>query len=170
VNWTAVASVGSFPFSLIETQAATRKQNEFTSSGLSLVLMIASPFIIFAFQLIWLAFSTGIYHLAAKVFRGTGTYRQLFYCLGAVYTPLLVVLAIGSSFSTLVPISSCFTSLFGLVLAVYIHVLVVNAIRAVERLGGMKAVITLFLPSIIAGAILIFAIVAITASLSAMPS
>ena len=103
------------------------------------------------FAIIGVAISAGIYHWVAKLFHGKGNWTDLVFCLSAVTAPGTLVGGVIGIFSLLFfqnPVILFLPVFVSLVLAVYIIVLNVNAIRAVEDVGTWQAIGTIVLPTI----------------------
>jgi hypothetical protein len=114
---------------------------------------------------IGLAISAGIYHLIAKLFGGNGDWGQLAYSFAAIQAPLYL-LTFFFSFLYSVVLGSLLTqptaalaqqlstysiclALPSLALSIYLLVLFVCAIQAVENIGTGRSVLTYFVPVII---------------------
>lgn len=114
-----------------------------------LCFTIVSPIIAIA----GISISGLIYHGIAKLMGGLGTWDQLVYCfsaVGASFTLIsgffsIMILVLSSALQDLSVVSGWVL----LPLSIYVIVLNVNAIDAVERIGTRKAVVTLFVPFII---------------------
>jgi hypothetical protein len=121
----------------------------YTSYTLSSICgVILSPI----FAIIGISVSAGIYHWVAKLFHGQGNWNELVFCLSAVTAPGTLVGGAIGLFTLLFfqnPLILFIPVFMSLLFAVYIFVLNVNAIRAVEDIGTWQAIGTIFIPTII---------------------
>jgi len=157
--WIAVTSfivtLISFLFSALvmrnlmpDAFGSTMFENYATYTLSSICGVILSPI----FAIIGISVSAGIYHWVAKLFHGKGNWTDLVFCLSAVTAPATLVGGVIGLFSLLFfqnPVILFLPVLISLLFAVYIIVLNVNAIRAVEDVGTWQAISTIFLPTII---------------------
>jgi hypothetical protein len=99
--------------------------------------------------IIGISISTGIYHLIAKLFGGSGSWSNLLYCLSAVVAPTTLIGGVVSLFYLLfsqIPVVIIIPIVVSVVLGIYALVLNVNAIRAAENIGTGGAIGTLIIP------------------------
>jgi hypothetical protein len=104
------------------------------------------------FAIIGIAISSGVYHWVAKLFRGKGVWSDLVYCLSAVSTPGTLIAGVVGVFSLLFfnhPVFIFLPVFIAFVFAIYMIVLNVNAIRAVEDVGPFEALGAIFIPTIV---------------------
>jgi hypothetical protein len=99
---------------------------------------------------------TGIYHLLSKLFGGSGAWSDLVFCMAAVTAPASVIsglLAVPyllfGNFPAIWWLVAIFIGILSVIVSVYVLVMNVNAIRAVEQIGTWQAIVTIFLPVII---------------------
>ena len=117
-------------------------------------LLILTPII----GVIGVAISTGIYHLISRLFKSTGTYSDLVFCMAAVSAPTSIIVSLIalpqlllSNFPAIFWLVAICFGIVAVVLAIYAIVMQVNAIRGAEKIGTWQAVLTIFLPVIIIG-------------------
>ena len=104
------------------------------------------------FAIIGIAISSGVYHWVAKLFKGKGLWNDLVYCLSAVSAPGALiggVIGIISLFFFQYPVIIFLPVFVAFVFAIYMIVLNVNAIRAVEDIGTFEALGAIFIPTIV---------------------
>jgi hypothetical protein len=107
--------------------------------------------------MIVLVIGAWIYHLIAEVFNGSGSWDRITFCFATIQAP--TYLLSGALISVLIPLFShlsarsglnsispllCVLWLVVLGFSIYIFILHVNAIRAVENLSIGKAILTFF--------------------------
>jgi len=100
------------------------------------------------FAVIGFAIFTALIQWVAKLFGGTGSFKKLAYTFAMITVPVSVI----SSVLTLVgiiPFIGILTGLIGFGLSIYVLVLEVQAIKAVNRLDSGKAVGALLLPGLV---------------------
>ncbi|NJD59380.1 MAG: DUF1282 domain-containing protein [Anaerolineae bacterium] len=105
-----------------------------------------------------LVISTGIYHLISRLFGGSGAWSDLVFCMAAVTAPasiisgiLMIPYLLFGNFPAIWWLVAIFIGILSVVVAVYVLVMNVNAIRAAEQIGTWQSVLTIFLPIIIVG-------------------
>lgn len=96
-------------------------------------------------QTVIFAAMVGIVQLLARMFGGRGTYDQLAYTFAAIVTPFYLVSAVFSLLSVVPFAGFCF-ALLGFVLALYVLVLEVMAVKGVNQFGWGQAIGSLLLP------------------------
>ncbi len=126
--------------------------------GFTLVCgVIVAPIV----AVIGLAIGAGVTRLVAGLFGGTGTFDRLVYAFGAISAPSTIPAALFSIITVVIQgltmratnssaglLGLCVLP-FSLALGIYVVVLYVNAIRAVENLTTGKAVLVYFIPTIV---------------------
>jgi len=93
------------------------------------------------------AIGVGIIQWVAKMFKGTGTFSQLAYTMAAVYVPSTLVSSILSAFSAIPFLVLCLWPI-SILLALYVVVLNVMAVKAVNKIGLVEAAGSVILPSL----------------------
>jgi hypothetical protein len=118
--------------------------------------------------IIALAITSGIFHLISRLFGGSGSYSDVVFCLAAVTAPAYIISGIISIPSFLLLnlpaigwLVAIFFSILAVIVAVYVIVMNVNAVRGAEQIGTWQAILTIFLPVIVIG-VLSFCCVALT--------
>lgn len=115
-----------------------------------LCIIILTPI----FSIVGIIIATAIYHGISRLFGGSGLWSNYLFCFAAVSAPagiiggvvgLIDYLFISIGASPLVVIMSLVS--FGL--AIYVFILNIYALRAVENIGTGPAVITIFVPLVI---------------------
>jgi hypothetical protein len=97
------------------------------------------------FAVIFFALFVAIIQWIAKLFGGTGTYEKLLYAFAAITVPFTIV---SSLFILLgaIPIVGICMNVISFVLSIYVLVLQVMAVKAVNRFGYGQAVGSVFIP------------------------
>ena len=126
------------------------------------VAICASP-IAGAVGALFFAITVGIIQWVAKMFKGTGTFSQLAYTMAAISVPFTLVSSFLTPFSSIAFVGIC-TGLISLGLLVYVIVLELMAIKAVNKFGWGQAAGSLFLP----GLVLACCIAVVVAALAGM--
>ncbi|OGN88705.1 MAG: hypothetical protein A2Y88_13680 [Chloroflexi bacterium RBG_13_48_10] len=110
------------------------------------------------FAILGIAITAGIYHWIAKLFHGKGNWDDLVFCLSAVTAPGTLVGGVIGIFSLLLfktPVLIFLPTMVSLAFAIYIIVLNVNAIKAVEDIGTWEAIGTMFIPAFVVGVLVV---------------
>lgn len=158
--WMFIASLIQFFLSaLVQRQMMNNLQqygfdiNQFGPRGgfgAILVGLICVAPVLAAFSTLVFAIMTAIMQWLAKMFGGTGTYDQLAYALAAIAAPLTILSGILGLFSAIPYAGICF-GLLGFVVAIYILVLQLMAIKGVNRIGWGGAIGAYFIPVLVLG-------------------
>jgi hypothetical protein len=113
-----------------------------------------------------LAISTAIFHAIAKALGGTGTFDRLVYCMAAISAPSTIISLLISVILTGLGVSriagtgrlpsnglmiaiTCVISLVAIAFSIYLIVLEVLALKAVETISTGKAILTLIIPGLV---------------------
>lgn len=99
-------------------------------------------------SVVFFALFTGVVQWVAKMFGGKGTFEQLAYVFAAISLPVTLVSSLLTLLAAIPYFGACF-GLLGLVLAIYVIVLEVTAIKGVNQFGWGEAVGAFFLPGIV---------------------
>lgn len=94
------------------------------------------------------AIFTGVVQWLAKMFGGTGTFEQLAYAFAAIAAPFALISSVFSLLAAIPYAGMCF-GIFGLLLALYVIVLEIMAIKGVNNFGWGQAAGAFFLPGIV---------------------
>jgi hypothetical protein len=97
------------------------------------------------FAVIGFAIGTALIQWVAKLFGGTGTFEKLAYAFSAITVPYSVVAAVLLILG-IIPFVGILTGLISFALSIYVIVLEVFAVKAVNRLDTGKAVGAVLLP------------------------
>ena len=137
--------------------------------GMILLSIILAPIV----GTIGTSLSALVFWLVGKLFKGTGTFSELFKALGLTAIPFIVIVPIYivwlliSPDSLIItddtwplPWSFWVTNFITIVLSIWCFVISVAAVAEAHRFSNWKAFFTIFLPSIIFG-LVIFAIMVI---------
>jgi hypothetical protein len=118
--------------------------------------------------IIGISISTGIYHLVSKLFHGYGSWSDLLFCMAAVAAPsslistvLFIPYLLFRNFPAIFVLVALLIGIISVVLAVYVLIMNVNAIRVAENLGTGSAIGTLLVPIAI-GVVLGFCCLSLT--------
>ena len=94
------------------------------------------------------AISVGLMQWVAKMFGGTGSFDKLAYTFSAITVPYSVIAAVLTLFG-MIPYVGILTGLVSFGLSIYILVLEVLAVKAVNNLDTGKAIGAVFLPGFV---------------------
>jgi len=97
---------------------------------------------------VFFALFTGVVQWVAKMFGGKGTFEQLAYVFAAISFPLTIISSVLTLFAAIPFVGLCFGAL-GLIVAIYVIVLEVTAIKGVNQFGWGEAAGAFFLPGIV---------------------
>jgi hypothetical protein len=161
------ALFGAPSFSALSSQYA----NQFGPMG-SLIgtasimsLICCAPFIALL-GVLGFIISTGIYHLLARLFGGSGTFREVTFAVSTFYVPLTVISAV----LAVLPVVGTFLAI---PVSIYMLVLFGISINAVHNLGAGKATAVILIPAaivIVIGVLLgVFMIATLAPYLQQMP-
>lgn len=104
----------------------------------------ASPFA-GLLSVLFFALLVAIIQWIAKLFGGTGTYDKLLYAFAAISVPFTIVSALFVLLSAIPFVGIC-TGIISLGLSIYVLVLEVMAVKAVNRFGWGEAAGSVFIP------------------------
>jgi len=160
--WIAVTSlIVALATSVLSVRALLNYQPNFTSPLVYyLCLVIFTPI----FAIIGLTIATGIYHGIAKLLGGTGTWSDLVLCVSAVTAPGEIIACVIGLIRFLVlqiPVIIFIPSLLSFIIGIYAIVLYINALKASENISSGKAVVVYFIPTIVAGLIILCSLLAL---------
>jgi len=113
--------------------------------GTRLITIICGAPITAVIAVIVFAIMVGIVQFLAKMFGGRGTFDQLAYVLAAISTPFSLISGVLGLLSAIPYIGLCF-SIVTLLLGLYVLVLDVMAVKAVNEFGWGQAAGSLLLP------------------------
>jgi hypothetical protein len=175
--WVAVSSLilavvsafGYIPlYRTLTSQFGSTPEMQLFAGGTIVTSLICALILTPISAIIGLAISSGIYHLISRLFRSTGNYSDLVFCMAAVTAPAMIIGAIlsipvllFSNFPAIWWLVAIFISILSVIIAVYVIVMNVNAIRGAEQIGTWQAILTIFIPVIALG-VLSFCCVALT--------
>jgi hypothetical protein len=100
------------------------------------------------FAVISFAIGTALVQWVAKLFGGTGTFDKLAYAFSSVTVPYSIVASILALLS-MIPFVGILTGLISFAMSIYLIVLEVLAVKAVNRLDTGKAVGAVLLPALV---------------------
>jgi hypothetical protein len=113
------------------------------------------------------AITTALIQWVAKLFGGTGTFDKLAYAFSAITVPYSVIAAVLALLG-IIPYVGILTGLISFALSIYVIVLEVLAVKAVDRLDTGKAVGSVLLPGLAIALIVCCCIVVAIAALGPM--
>lgn len=113
-----------------------------------LILLCAVP-LTGAFAALGLAIGAGITSIVAQMLGGEGTYREILYGRACYWGPATLFGSVVGLLSN-VPCIGILASIVALVVSLYTFALDVILVKAANRFGWGKAVVTVLLPSIVA--------------------
>jgi len=130
----------------------------------NLIYFICTLFLSPIFGIIGLVFSSGIYHLIAKLLGGSGTWSDLVICQAAVFAPSELLGGLIAFFTILIfniPGLFFLPGIISFVIGVYAILLMILALKTAEKFGIGKAILTYFIPVIIIGLLALCGILAL---------
>lgn len=101
------------------------------------------------FAVLGFAIGTALIQWVAKLFGGTGSFEKLAYAFSAITVPYSVVSAVLALVGIIPVIGSIISGLASFALSIYLIVLEVLAVKAVNRLDTGKAVGAVLLPGLV---------------------
>ncbi len=119
------------------------------------------------FAVLGFAIVTAIIQWVAKLFGGTGSFDKLAYTFSAITVPYSIIAAV-LALVGIIPFVGILTGLISLVLAIYVLVLEVLAVKAVNRLDTGKAVGAVLLPVVVFFLLICCCVVVVVAALGPM--
>jgi hypothetical protein len=165
ILWVAVTSliiavvsiIGYVPlYHSITSQFSNVQNIEFFGAGTIVTYAICSIILAPIGAILGLLISSGIYHLISRLFGSTGNYSDLVFCMAAVTAPASIIGALLSipylllsNFPAILWLVAIFFGILSIILAIYVLVMNVNAVRGAERIGTWQAILTIFLPVVI---------------------
>lgn len=99
-------------------------------------------------QVVLFAAVVGVIQLIAKMFGGRGTFDQLAYAIAAIVTPFYLIGGVLTLLSAIPYAAYCFGPL-GFLLALYVLVLEVMAVKGVNQFGWGPAIGSLLIPILV---------------------
>ncbi len=116
----------------------------------SLLAVLCGAPVAAAAMLLWFMASSGIIHLVARAFSGKAAYGQWAYTMAAIFVPTALVSTVLLAFEALGTTAALCMGGLSLLLALYVIVIQVVAIKAVEQIGWGGAVVSiLVLPALL---------------------
>lgn len=100
------------------------------------------------FSVIFFVIGVAIIQWSAQLFGGTGSVEKLAYTFAAILVPYSVVSGVLSLFIA-IPVVGILFSLLGVGLSIYLFILEVMAVKAVNNIGTLQAVGALILPGLV---------------------
>jgi hypothetical protein len=165
--WIAVVSlIVAIMTGVTSTQTLQSFEPGITSN---LVYFICTLILSPIFGIIGLVISSGIYHLIARLLGGSGTWSDLVVCQAAVFAPSELIGGVIGLFTILlfnIPGLFFLPGIITFVIGVYAIILMILALKAAEKFGTGKAVLTHFIPVIIIGLLVLCAFLALVPALT----
>lgn len=121
------------------------EEQGFPAAGGGIMTVLCGAPIGAVISVVLFAIGVGIVQLLARMFGGRGTFDQLAYALGAVVAPFYLVSGLLSLLSAVPFAGFCF-GLLGFVVAIYVLVIEVMAVKGVNQFGWGQAIGSLLLP------------------------
>jgi len=154
--WVFISSLVSFFFASLVQGAAMRQimqQYDMAgqvggSIGTTLITAICGAPIAAVISVVVFAVVVAIVQFLAKMFGGKGTFDQLAYALAAISTPFALISGVLTLLSAIPLVGLCF-SVVSLVAGLYVLVLQVIAVKAVNQFGWGQAAGSLLLPFVV---------------------
>jgi hypothetical protein len=167
--WVFLGSLVNFFLASLVQGAAMRQMMQNSDFGLEgfpatvgggLVSAICGAPIAALIQVILFAAVVGIVQLLAKMFGGRGTFDQLAYAIAAIVTPFYLVSGVLTLLSAIPYAVYCF-GIVGFLLALYVLVLEVMAVKGVNQFGWGQAIGSLLVPVFVLACCLSLAVIGI---------
>ena len=117
--------------------------------GALIGLICVSPFAA-AFSILGFMIIVALTQWVAKLFGGTGSYDKLAYLFGAIQAPMMLVSSVFVLLGMIPVVGMCF-GIFSMGISIYMLVLQVMAVKAVNNFDTGKAIGAIFLPGIVFG-------------------
>ncbi len=116
-----------------------------TGAGGGLLTAICGAPIGAVISVVFFAALVGVVQFLAKMFGGRGTFDQLAYSIAAIVTPFYLVSGLFTLLSAIPAVGFCF-GILGFLVALYVLVLEVMAVKGVNQFGWGQAIGSLLLP------------------------
>lgn len=158
--WVFIGSlVNSFVLYLVQSAMINSMLSEFGTGnafggggGFSLISAICGAPVAAVVTVLVFAIFTGVTQWTAKMFGGTGTFEKLAYTFAAITVPFSLVSAVLGLLGAIPYIGFCF-GILALVLAIYVIVLEVMAVKGVNQFEYGAAIGSVFIPGLVIGVI-----------------
>jgi hypothetical protein len=106
------------------------------------------------FAVLLLIITSGVLHSISRLFKSTGTWSDLVFCVAAINSPLAIITGIisipnmilANNDQPLLLLLRCAISILIFAVSIYGIVLIINAIRAAEKLGTGQATMSCLIP------------------------
>lgn len=155
--WVFVASlVQSFLIALVQSRLMSTYMQQYGVGGnfgnggigSTLVGAICGAPILAALTTLFFALGVFVIQWIAKMFGGRGTSDQLAYTLAAIVAPFSIVAGIISLFSAIPYVGLCFSAILSIA-GIYVFVLEVLAVKAVNQISTGAAIGSLLIPGFV---------------------
>jgi hypothetical protein len=116
------------------------------------------------FAILGMIISSGIYHWIARLLGGSGSWTDLVFCLSAIIAPSELITGAISLISLLflqIPVLIFIPWGLSLIFGVYVIILIILAMMAVEKISAGKAALAYFIPVIFVGLIVLCSFLAL---------
>ena len=140
-----LASGVSSPFQQIPGMEQYFPQSAGGGVGISLVGGLCASPLIGLLTVLLFALFVAVIQWIAKLFGGTGTYEKMLYAFAAITVPITIVSSLFILLSVIPFVGIC-TGLISFGLSIYVLVLQVMAVKAVNRFGWGQAAGSVFIP------------------------
>ena len=151
--WVFLTSIVSFFFVMLATSFGSTAQYGIdmrSTMGSSVIALICGAPIGAAIGVLFFAIDIAIIQWVAKMFKGVGSYNQLVYAVAAFSAPISLVSGIISALSVIPYIGLCF-SIVSIAVSIYAIVLMVMAVKGVNKFGWGEAIGSVLLPGLVIG-------------------
>jgi uncharacterized membrane protein len=153
--WVFLTSIVSVFFVMLAASFGSTSQYGIdmgSALGSSAIALICGAPIGAAIGVLFFAIDIAILQWVAKMFKGVGSYNQLIYAVAAFSAPLSLISGVISALSLIPYIGFCF-SLISIAVSIYTIVLMVMAVKGVNKFGWGEAVGSVLLPGLVIGVI-----------------
>jgi hypothetical protein len=150
--WLGISYLVTYIFIMfISLLGGTGQYGDIASAiGGSLIAVICGAPFGAALALLFFAIDIAIIQWVAGLFKGSGTYNQLVYAVAAFSAPISMVSGLMAGLAVIPYVGLCF-SLISAGIGIYSLVLMVMAVKGVNRFGWGEAIGSVLLPGIVIG-------------------
>jgi len=150
--WVFATALASYFFLMLVMSIISAVAGTGGDLATTLITLSCAVPIIAGLVTVFFAIDVAILQWVAKMFKGTGSYNQLIYVLAAISAPLTLISGALGAFSVVPFLGYCLSAI-NIVLIVYVIVLNIMAVKAVNNFGWGEAIGTVLLPALVFGCI-----------------
>lgn len=147
--WVFLSSLVSYFLVMLATSFSSSTQFGMDTGSIAVALICGVP-ITAAIITLFFAVDIAIIQWVAKMFKGTGSYNQLVYAVSAFNAPIGLISGVISALAVIPYIGLCF-SILSFAIVIYAIVLMVMAVKGVNKFGWGEAIGSVLLPGLVIG-------------------